>query len=64
MKNTLRNAQIYTLLMGCFLGILFFVLGANCTMDNPLKQNYLFGIAFAELVVIFSLISIFTNKSK
>lgn len=64
MKNTLRNAQIYTLLAGCILGIFAFIMGASTTMQNPMKQNYLILIAFAELLVIFSLISIFTTKNK
>lgn len=64
MKNTLRNAQIFTLLSGCTLGTLSFIIGAGLTMDNPIKQNLIFVIGFSELLVIFSLISIFTTKNK
>lgn len=63
-KNTLKNAQITTLIFGCLLGTFSFVMGASYTMNNPIKQNYIILIAFSELIVIFSLISIFTNKSK
>ena len=64
MKKNLKNAQLITLLFGCLLGMFSFVKGASYTIDNPMKQNYLILIAFSELLVIFSLISIFTNKSK
>ena len=63
-KNTLKNAQLITLFSGIILGIGAFIGGASLTIDNPTKQNLLFVIAFGELLVIFSLISIFTNKSK
>jgi hypothetical protein len=63
-KNTLKNAQLITLFSGIILGIGAFIGGASLTIDNPIKQNLLFVIAFGELLVIFSLISIFTNKSK
>ena len=64
MKNTLRNAQMITLFSGIIIGTSAFIVGATMTMDNPIKQNLIFLMGFAELLVIFSLVSIFTNKNK
>ena len=64
MKNTLRTAQFITLISGIILGTSAFVVGANMTMDNPIKENMIILIGFSELLVIFSLISIFTTKNK
>lgn len=64
MKNTLRTAQFITLISGIILGISAFVVGASMTMDNPIKENMIILIGFSELLVIFSLISIFTTKNK
>ena len=64
MKNTLRTAQMITLFSGIILGTSAFIVGASITMDNPIKQNLILLIGFSELLIIFSLVSIFTNKSK
>jgi hypothetical protein len=64
MKNTLRTAQMITLFSGIMLGTSAFVVGATMTMDNPIKHNLILLMGFAELLVIFSLVSIFTTKSK
>jgi hypothetical protein len=61
MKQTLRNAQLTTLLFGCALAIFAFIKGASLQM-SPLKQNYILLIGFAELIVIFSLVSIFVTR--
>lgn len=61
-QNALRNAQVTSLMLGCILGIVSFIWGATLTMDNPIKHNLIFVIGFAELVVVFSLISIFTTR--
>lgn len=63
-KNTLKTAQFITLFSGIILGTSAFVVGASLTYDNPIKQNLVLLIGFSELLVIFSIISIFTNKSK
>jgi len=64
MKNTLRTAQMITLFSGIMLGTSAFVVGATMTMDNPIKHNLILLMGFAELLVIFSLVSILTTKSK
>lgn len=61
-KNALQNAQIYSLTLGCILGMASFIYAATLTIDNPVKQNLIFIIGFAELVVIFSIISIVTTR--
>ena len=53
-----------TLFSGIALGTSAFVVGATMTMDNPIKHNMILLIGFAELLVIFSLVSIFTTKNK
>ena len=64
MKQKLKNAQLITLLSGCALGMFAFVKGGSMPM-SPLKENYIVLMGFAELLVIYSLVSIFTtNKSK
>ena len=64
MKNTLKTAQMITLFSGIILGTSAFVVGATMTMDNPIKHNLVLLIGFSELLIIFSLVSIFTNKNK
>ena len=63
-QQKLKNAQINTLLLGCIIGVVSFAYGATLTNDNPVKHNLIFLIGFAELVVIFSLVSIFFNRNK
>lgn len=64
MNKKLKTAQLITLFSGIILGTTSFVCGAMLTIDNPIKQNLLFVIGFSELLVIYSLISIFTTKNK
>ena len=60
MKNqTLINARVYTTLIACALFLFAFIKGAQLTMDNPMKQNYILVMLFAEIIIVFSLLSIF-----
>lgn len=63
-KRTLKFAQLFTLYAGLIIGTSSFIAGACLTMDNPMKQNLVLLIGFGELLVIYSLISIFTTKTK
>jgi cation transporter-like permease len=62
-EDKLRNAQVTSLMLGCILAIVSFIAGA-VTSSEVIKHNLMFVIGFAELVVIFSLVSIFFNRNK
>ncbi len=61
--TTLKNAQLTTLLFGCAIAIFAFIKGASMGMSAQ-KENYVVLIGFAELIVVFSLISMFITKKK
>jgi hypothetical protein len=39
-----------------------FVMGAQCTLDDPMKQNYIVLIAFAEVLLLFSIASLLLGR--
>lgn len=63
MKNVLRFAQNTTLISGSLLLMLSFVMGGNAD-SQALKENWLVVMAFAELLVLYSIVSIYLNKNK
>jgi hypothetical protein len=62
-KQKLKNAQTNTILISCAIFLYAFSIGANkATLDE--KEPYIIMMLFAEMAVIFSLVSILINRKK
>jgi uncharacterized membrane protein len=63
MKNVLSIAQNTALIVGSLLLMFSFVMGANAD-SQPIRENWLLVMGFAELLVIYSIVSVYINRNK
>ncbi len=60
-KNKANQSAIYAIAMSSVLAMHCFVVGAMAK-DQSTKENFLLAMGFFEIVIIYSLITLFINK--
>jgi heme/copper-type cytochrome/quinol oxidase subunit 4 len=61
-NKLLLKARLTTFFASVILCMYAFIMGAQCTLDDPMKQNYLVLIAFAEVLMLFSIASLLLGR--